>query len=194
MRSELTELHRRLGVTFVYVTHDQAEAMSMSSRIAVMLEGRIHQVGTPREVYEDPETLAVASFLGEPRINLLNGVVRSDGALQVFDTVLPGRLSCAPGTEVTVAIRPEALSVATNGLSTSGLGATVQRVEYLGSGALLHAQLRDGASICTRVDAGSVLKSGERVRLSPAGAVLVFDPEGRRVREPALQAERRMCS
>jgi len=189
MRTELTELHRRLGVTFVYVTHDQAEAMSMSSRIAVMLEGRIHQVGTPREVYEDPETLAVASFLGEPRINVLNGSVRSDGSLQVLDFVLPAQVACAPGSEVSVAIRPEALSVA-----ATGLGATVQRVEYLGSGALLHAQLRDGAPICVRVDAGVALRAGERVRLAPAGAVLVFDADGRRVREPAIQSARRMCS
>jgi ABC-type sugar transport system ATPase subunit len=68
---ELADLHRRLGATFVYVTHDQAEAMTMSDRVAVMLGGNVLQFGTPREVYEQPATIDVAKFIGSPRINIL---------------------------------------------------------------------------------------------------------------------------
>ena len=84
MRTELAQLHRQLKATFVYVTHDQAEAMTMSSRIAVMIEGHIVQVGTPAEVYENPQDIRVAEFVGSPKINAMPGVIREDGGLEVL--------------------------------------------------------------------------------------------------------------
>src|SRR5262249_37310376 len=83
MRAEIMELHRRLGVTFIYVTHDQAEAMTLSDRVAVMLEGELLQVAPPQVIYADPADLKVAVFIGSPQINLLAGVGRDDGALDV---------------------------------------------------------------------------------------------------------------
>ncbi len=84
MRAELAQLHRQLKATFVYVTHDQAEAMTMSSRIAVMIEGNIVQIGTPAEVYENPRDIRVAEFVGSPKINVIPGLIRDDGGLEVL--------------------------------------------------------------------------------------------------------------
>jgi multiple sugar transport system ATP-binding protein len=79
MRTEIKDLHRRLGATFVYVTHDQSEAMTLSDRVAVMLQGDLLQVGSPQQIYADPADLRVAEFIGSPRINILPGVVRDTG-------------------------------------------------------------------------------------------------------------------
>ena len=75
MRTELAEIHRNLGATFVYVTHDQEEAMTMSDRVALMIDGQILQVATPREIYRSPVHRKVAEFIGSPRINILPGIV-----------------------------------------------------------------------------------------------------------------------
>src|SRR5689334_9697184 len=82
MRAELAELHRRLNTTFVYVTHDQAEAMTMSNRLAVMIGGELVQVGKPAEIYDDPRDVRVAEFVGSPKINLLPGRIRDDGRIE----------------------------------------------------------------------------------------------------------------
>ena len=84
MRAEIAQLHRQLKATFIYVTHDQAEAMTMSGRIAVMIEGDIVQVGTPGRIYEDPRDIRVAEFVGTPKINVLPGRIRGDGRLEVL--------------------------------------------------------------------------------------------------------------
>jgi multiple sugar transport system ATP-binding protein len=189
MRTEIAELHRRLGATFIYVTHDQAEAMTMSSRIALMLDGRIQQVGTPREIYEDPGTLRVAQFLGEPRISTLKGIVRPDGAVECLDATIPSRLTLPALSEVTVGLRAESLSLASTGLS-----ATVTRVEYLGSGATVHAMVRSGAGVVTRVGPGIDVSVGERIRLKPERGVLYFDSKGERLREAAPVESFRACS
>ncbi|MGG2475090.1 ABC transporter ATP-binding protein, partial [Rhizobium sp. BR5] len=84
MREELAGLHRRLGATFIYVTHDQIEAMTMSDRIALMSEGRIEQLGTPDELYRKPATLTVARFIGTPSINLLPVEIDAEGKVTAF--------------------------------------------------------------------------------------------------------------
>jgi multiple sugar transport system ATP-binding protein len=189
MRTEISELHRRLGATFIYVTHDQAEAMTMSSRIAIMIDGRIQQIGTPRDIYEDPGTLQVAQFLGEPRINTFKGVVRPDGAVECLDATIPSRLTLPALSDVTIALRPESLC-----LASSGLSAIVTRVEYLGSGATVHAKARNGASVVTRVGPGNALCAGDRIRLRPERGVLYFDSKGERLRETAPVGAIRVCS
>src|SRR5512145_2483048 len=87
MRSEISKLHQRLGTTTIYVTHDQTEAMTMASRLVVMKDGIIQQVGTPKEVYEKPENVFVGGFIGSPAMNFLTGTLK-DGKVQVGDSLL----------------------------------------------------------------------------------------------------------
>ena len=110
MRTELAELHKRLQATFVYVTHDQVEAMTMSDRVAMMDAGRILQLGTPSELYAAPANLKVAQFIGSPAINLLPATVVDGGALDVLGHRLRLRTTLAPGTAATIGIRPEAIA------------------------------------------------------------------------------------
>ncbi|TKW73347.1 MAG: ABC transporter ATP-binding protein, partial [Bradyrhizobium icense] len=110
MRAELAELHRRLNTTFVYVTHDQAEAMTMSNRLAVMIGGELVQVGKPAEIYDDPRDVRVAEFVGSPKINMLPGRVRDDGRIELFGHVL--RLaSSQPAGNCRIGVRPERIEL-----------------------------------------------------------------------------------
>src|SRR3712207_4360698 len=120
-RAELVELHARLGTTFVYVTHDQVEAMTMASRVAVMSEGVLQQVGPPQQVYDRPENVFVAQFIGSPPMNVLPGAVVDDGGVRKVHaaggtlTVSPeaAQVLAARGTsDVLVGVRPEHLVVA----------------------------------------------------------------------------------
>jgi ABC-type sugar transport system ATPase subunit len=130
-RAELVDLHRRIDSTFLYVTHDQVEAMTMGSRVAVLNEGRLQQVGTPQEVYDRPATAFVAQFIGTPPMNLLP----------------PGML----GSEaVRVGIRPEHLKLVPGGQ----LHAVVRQVEHLGHEILLFADAA-GTRLVSRLDPGS---------------------------------------
>lgn len=137
MRTELRALQRRIGITFIYITHDQGEALAMSDRVAVMNCGRIEQVGTPREVYNDPATPFVASFVGEN--NVVHGRVRSrDGDRAVISTETGdfvgraiGRLAVGDGA--TFYLRPEALSLQTETDNMSGLSGEITDISYEGS-------------------------------------------------------------
>jgi ABC-type sugar transport system ATPase subunit len=146
-RAELVDLHRRLDSTFIYVTHDQVEAMTMGTRVAVLNAGRLQQVGTPQEVYERPATAFVAQFIGTPPMNLL-----AAGTLGTAD--------------VRVGVRPEHLVVAPGG----PLSATVRQVEHLGHEILLFADA-DGQRLVSRLapDA-SVPAVGEAVSFDAAPA------------------------
>ncbi|MFD1198827.1 ABC transporter ATP-binding protein [Brucella gallinifaecis] len=117
MRDELARLHRRLGATFIYVTHDQIEAMTMSDRIALMSEGRIEQLGTPDELYSRPETLTVARFIGTPSINLLPVEIDAKGNVTFIGK--PLGITVAPGQSgpSTLGLRAEDLHVASQGLT-----------------------------------------------------------------------------
>jgi ABC-type sugar transport system ATPase subunit len=145
MRSELKDLHQRLGATMLYVTHDQSEAMTLSDLIVVMSAGRIEQVGTPRQLYDRPANLFVARFLGEPGMNILEG--ESDGTTVSgtgFSVALPLGLK-SPGTRVAVGIRPEDLAY--DASAEAAVRGKVRTVEYLGARSLL------------RMDVGSTLIS-----------------------------------
>ncbi|WP_439580000.1 ABC transporter ATP-binding protein [Elioraea sp.] len=140
MRSELAELHARLRITFIYVTHDQVEAMTMSSRVALMDRGRILQLGTPADLYDRPATLAVARFIGSPPINVIEG--EADGACVRIDGVrLPIAQGVPAGTRVTVGIRPEALHPTSPRRDGPVLRARLKRAENLGAEWMLHATL-----------------------------------------------------
>lgn len=108
-RVEISDLHRRLGATFIYVTHDQTKAMTMSDRVAVMLDGRILQVAAPQGLYSDPQHLRVATFIGTPEINQVEATRRNDGLLEVAGCTWPLRVDTQAGAKLTLAMRPEAV-------------------------------------------------------------------------------------
>ena len=177
-RTEIVDLHRRAGVTTVYVTHDQVEAMTMSDRVALMSGGRILQIGAPRLLYDEPATLEVAQFLGSPRISTLEGVATGEG-VRVEGAVLPVHLACAAGTPVVVGVRAEALRVAAQGL----LAAVVTHLEYLGSEVLLHARC-GGAALVARLPVlqADGVRAGDALRLEADwGAALLFGADGGRL-------------
>ncbi|WP_410656942.1 ABC transporter ATP-binding protein [Amycolatopsis sp. lyj-112] len=182
-RSELTQLHRTLGSTFVYVTHDQVEAMTMATRIALLNEGRLEQLGTPSQVYDEPASAFVAGFLGSPAMNLFDAeVVSRGGELRVVATETDVPLGVggdAPTREVVLGIRPEHL-VRTAGVPA--LQAVVRLVENLGSEELAHCTV-GAAKICLRGPRPLGLVTGDRVGLTAAPEHLhLFDRHsGRRL-------------
>jgi multiple sugar transport system ATP-binding protein len=111
MRAEIRELHSRLATTFIYVTHDQAEAMTMADRVAVMMDGELLQVDTPSKIYADPNHIRVAEFIGSPRINILPAQVDGSGRVSVGDRAMPGLYSGAKGKELQIGVRPEAVTL-----------------------------------------------------------------------------------
>ncbi len=141
VRGELADLHARLGITFIYVTHDQVEAMTMSSRVALMDRGRILQLGTPADLYDRPATIAVARFIGSPPINLLEGETDGSGGVRIDGVRLPIAPGVAAGSRVTVGIRPEALRPVPLRHDGPVLRARLKRAENLGAEWLLHATL-----------------------------------------------------
>jgi putrescine transport system ATP-binding protein len=164
---ELKALQARLGLTFVIVTHDQEEAMTMADRIGVMREGRLAQVGTPDEIYERPNSRWVADFIGE--INLIAGeVVTSQGGATLVASAAGGSLHvaqaspAAPGTKVWLALRPEKLKVAAAASPEphNGLAGTVAELAYLGSFSRCKVRL-DGGDLM-RATLANVGQSGER--------------------------------
>ncbi len=136
MQFELKELQERVGITFVYVTHDQEEALTMSDRIGVMNDGALLQIGTPQEIYEQPQTRFVADFIGET--TFVSGVVVGDGVVRLADgSTVKTSTDAGPGIEVTLALRPERLFLYPEGdTSVAGgnrLNGTVNRRVYLGN-------------------------------------------------------------
>jgi len=153
MRAELRSLQKRTGVTFIYITHDQSEALAMSDRIAVMSAGVLQQVGTPRELYDSPATPFVATFVGET--NAIPGKVTSvqDGIAQVETSVGLLRGRAGPGVEsgkpAKFYVRPEALSPVPAG--EGALTATVERIDFEGAFALAHGRLHDGTPLIVSI-------------------------------------------
>ena len=191
MRLELQKLHRRLGVTSLYVTHDQVEAMTLGSRIIVMNGGRAEQIGTPAEVYHRPATLFVAGFIGSPPMNLLAGTVCSDGATLSLGTDaggvdgplvrLPAPVPSLAGRAVVLGLRPEQLHAGGESL----LQVDVEMVESLGADHLIHARA-GGQDLIVRCGEGPLPVAGQRVGLGFAAAAMHwFDPAGTQRIEPA---------
>ena len=143
-RVEIAKLHQTLGNTIIYVTHDQTEAMTLADKIVVLRAGRIEQVGTPMQLYDDPDNAFVAGFIGSPRMNFLTATVTADG-LRLGDATLPlpARHRLHPGQQVQLGIRPEHLD------QTTGvrLPVTVEVVEHLGATAFLHCRLDSGETL-----------------------------------------------
>ena len=182
-RAELRRLQRDLGTTTVYVTHDQAEAMTMADRIVVMSEGRIEQVGPPVAVYDAPATLFVAGFLGSPAMNLWP-VEASGGVLRAGPILLPADVA-TPGA--TVGLRPEHVHLAPDhAASTLPIAARVTLVETLGAETLLHADAEGGAIVARLHGRAEGLAEGDVAVLhADVSQLHAFDGKGLRMPAPA---------
>jgi len=180
MRAEIAQLHRELGATFVYVTHDQAEAMTMSDRVVVILDGQLRQVGSPAVLYRDPDDLRVAQFVGTPRINVFPAVATPVG-IGVLGMPVARDSGLAIGTRLQAAIRPERLAVTTG----AGIPGRIVFRENLGSDLFLHIALHGMASpAIVRCDPSALeaTEIGATVQIRfPAEHLLLFDGEGRRI-------------
>ena len=188
MRLELIELHRRLGNTTVYVTHDQIEAMTLGDRIAIINDGRIVQVGPPLEVYHRPANRFVAGFIGSPRMNFIEGrLMSSDGTVRVelaggpsLAAAVEAPPSAENGQPATLGVRPEDLTLARPG--EGDLRGEVRVVEPLGEATVVHVRLErpEGVDVAVRVHGTLGLKAGAVVDVVAGRAHChVFDAEGR---------------
>jgi len=180
MRAEITALHRRLRSTFVFVTHDQAEAMTMSDRVAVMMAGELIQLGTPQELYDNPQDLRVAEFIGSPKINVL--------PLNVLSRAATGASAAECDDVAALAFRPEAASLCAPeaGLATG----TITAVENLGSDLFVHCEAPrpDGGApipfVVRQAPSSRRVVPGETVGIAADRTRLLrFDARGRRIAE-----------
>ncbi|QQA41714.1 ABC transporter ATP-binding protein [Pelagovum pacificum] len=184
MRVEIARLHRELGNTVIYVTHDQTEAMTLADRIVVLRSGRIEQVGTPRQLYEDPDNSFVAGFIGSPRMNFLRGEWRN-GQAWIGGQGFPVNLAAPPadGAAIDVGLRPEHLSVSPSGEGAPGLSGTVELSEYLGGTQFVHLTLADGSDVSAEYRGKEDFSPGQAVTITPVeDAVRIFDANGQRMR------------
>ncbi|MFV9455151.1 ABC transporter ATP-binding protein [Rhodococcus sp. NM-2] len=185
-RRELTDLHRRLRATFVYVTHDQVEAMTMATRIALLNNGALEQVGTPEDVYDRPASVFVAGFLGSPAMNLLDARVRTvDGTVvaSAEGVTAPLWRGQTDGRDVVLGIRPEHLRVA-DPVDHPGvrLSVDVTSVENLGSEQVAYCEV-GGATVCVRAPRPIALRAHRSAALTadPAHVHLFDRATGRRL-------------
>ena len=184
MRTELTKLHKRVGTTFVYVTHDQVEAMTMATRIVVMKDGLIQQVDTPQKLYDYPCNIFVAGFIGTPQMNFINGklVQKEDGVYFDFQNVslkLPEEKATAEelkdyiGQEVVVGLRPEAISDVADAVAANpeySFEVNVDVTELMGAEIYLYLTVGDPedepTSLIARVSSRSQSRAGDKIKVA----------------------------
>jgi len=195
MRTEIKRLHHRLKTTIVYVTHDQVEAMTLASRIAVLKDGELQQFGTPHEIYNRPANLFVADFMGSPAMNLLPSTIEIDNGMPVIvlerNTQPPARLPLDPqqhknfadwiGREIIFGIRPEALSDPMSGEQMQGnhvpIDCPIEVVEPAGSDTFAITSLA-GKHVVARLRSDSDITAGTTVALSfQINKAVLFDPQ-----------------
>ena len=184
MRAEIKSLHRRLATTTIYVTHDQVEAMTMADRIVVMNGGRIEQIGRPLELYDNPQSVFVAEFIGSPSMNLLKGRFDSVGGRSMFRMnegtllPLPDSVSRPAGTEAVYGIRPEYFAISP---TDTGIPARVTVVEPLGPETQVTATVGE-QTIVTVFHERLTIEPDDTIWLQPrAERVCLFDTNGRRL-------------
>jgi lactose/L-arabinose transport system ATP-binding protein len=188
MRLEIARLHQELGATMIYVTHDQVEAMTLADKIVVLRDGRIEQAGGPVDLYENPDNLFVAGFIGSPKMNLVaaritavdgqKAIVTADSlARRPIEATVRGA-GVVAGTEVTVGFRPEHIQ---NG-DGEGIRGQVKVVEQLGSVSYVYLQAEGGAQITLEQRRLTAIRPGETVSFAPEPEhVFLFDKTGLRV-------------
>jgi multiple sugar transport system ATP-binding protein len=184
-RTQIAALQRRLGVTTVYVTHDQVEAMTMGDRVAVLDKGVLQQCATPRELFAGPANLFVAGFIGSPAMNLFPARLADHGVAYdgVSVAVTPAQREGASSSDVTLGVRPDGWEITSDGDTASTIAATVEVVEELGTEAFVYCRSDDGTEIVTRAEGMTTIEKGERLNLRPRPeAVHLFDSAtGRRL-------------
>jgi multiple sugar transport system ATP-binding protein len=187
-RANIAELQARLGTTTVYVTHDQVEAMTMGHRVAVLKDGILQQVDTPRTLYDRPSNVFVAGFMGSPAMNLMTAPLTAEGA-RLGDVVIPlardvlAEASQLGLKEVTFGVRPENLT-----LGGSGIPVTVDLVEELGADSFVHGHAPDGGRLVIRTEARVHPTAGATIHatVTDADHVHVFNPStGERLQSSA---------
>ncbi|MEM9089323.1 MAG: ABC transporter ATP-binding protein [Cyanobacteria bacterium P01_F01_bin.53] len=177
-RAELSQLHQKVGTTFVYVTHDQAEAMTMGTRIAVMNGGILQQIDTPQNVYDNPNNIFVAGFLGSPSMNFFDAQLVTNGGQLVVQTnsglnvPIPAerqqRYSEFAGQPVVFGIRPEGIyhpQYVPPGINPVGVKATASVVELMGYEVIVYFTLSDGTEFIARLDPRAKITPGETLDL-----------------------------
>ncbi len=183
-RTELSDLQARLGVTTVYVTHDQVEAMTMGHRVAVLKDGKLQQVDRPRTLYGKPVNRFVAGFIGSPAMNILD-VDRVDGGLSLGGLTVPlaaddsEALAETAGSTFGLGVRPEHLT-----FGDEGLAGTVTVVEELGSESFVHVHVDhqgETTTLVVRSTGETAIARGDQVKVAFTGATHVFAPDGSRV-------------
>ena len=195
MRTELTKLHKRVETTFIYVTHDQVEAMTMASRIVVMKDGLIQQVDTPQNLYDNPCNVFVAGFIGTPQMNFINGTLSQKGEDVFFhfdgNTIkLPAEknadnvLKDYIGKEVIAGIRPECIHDAPMQLAAlpdSTIEVDVDVVELMGAEIYLHIKSGEETNMIARVSARSTSRAGDKIKVAlDVSRIHLFDKDTER--------------
>ncbi|WCE04021.1 sn-glycerol-3-phosphate ABC transporter ATP-binding protein UgpC [Pseudoxanthomonas sp. JBR18] len=183
VRTEISKLHRQLGTTMIYVTHDQVEAMTLGQRIVVLKDGQIQQIDTPKALYDRPANLFVAGFLGSPAMNFLHGrlevgqapqLVQADGRQVQLGALTPA-LAGHAGRDLVLGVRPEDLQPARDG--QAAFQADVESIEFVGNEAFLHLRFGEDLLI-SRVPPQGTPEVGERVAMAlPMDRLHAFDPE-----------------
>ena len=178
-RAQIATLQRDLNTTMIYVTHDQVEAMTMGDRVAVLRDGLLQQVDTPRELYENPCNAFVAGFIGSPAMNLFDAPV-VDGVVDLDGMRVPA--PAGAGDRVTIGVRPEHLRLASAG--EDGMRAVVDLVEELGADSYLHCSAPGGHPLVYRAESADHPRKGEDLQLvAEEGQVRFFDADtGQRLR------------
>ncbi|HEY5798795.1 MAG TPA: sn-glycerol-3-phosphate ABC transporter ATP-binding protein UgpC [Burkholderiaceae bacterium] len=196
MRYEFAKLHEDLKTTMVYVTHDQVEAMTLADRIAVLNAGCIEQVGTPLELYEHPDNLFVAGFIGSPRMNFIEAeLVEANSSHAVVRLATGTAIRCEvdaarakPGDKVTLGIRPEHFCLVTG---ENLFDTTVTFVESLGSTTHAYCAFPGAADALTaELDGRATVRNGDQLRLgAPPSCTYLFDADGKAFRRHAVAAD-----
>lgn len=191
MRIEIARLHKRIGATMIYVTHDQVEAMTLADKIVVLQAGRIEQVGTPLQLYDDPDNQFVAGFIGSPRMNFLPGVITHRVAnsmtvklntLNDAELALPiSDSSAAVGDKVTIGIRPEHYSF--QKVEGAKIGVDCDVTEQMGEISYIYANASDGQQLILELRNDRSVDDGDHVEAYiPSNKALAFDKKGVRMR------------
>lgn len=188
MRLELQALHRKLGTTMIYVTHDQVEAMTLADRIVVLNEGKVEQVGAPLELYKHPCNLFVAGFIGSPKMNFLAGEVTQCDSREVTVTLRGGatitvqRENCplGEGQAVTLGLRPEHVRQPAG--SAGDIDGEVIAVEHLGAESFVHLDYGGDEPLVFKCATGDALRVGDcAAAVVPENAIYLFDDKGERL-------------
>ena len=195
MRTELTKLHQRVGTTFIYVTHDQVEAMTMATRIVVMKDGLIQQVDTPQHLYDAPCNIFVAGFIGTPQMNFINGKLEKRGSDVYFNfenvsVKMPEDKANNPdlaeyiGKEVVVGLRPEAISDDAKAVDLnpdSSFQVDVDVTELMGAEIYLYLNVGEETNLIARVSSRSQSRAGDKIKIAfDMSRLHVFDKDTER--------------